>query len=215
MHYTFALLALFVAAHLLPQTISAQSELKRTNRSLPTKSSNAKSLRAFEKQRVNAELERQQRFLRDVTSRFEAVALNDITPLLEYSYIWMALRDNRERMGRSGRSLTATQSKLVADGYDKLEKEVVATFGDHQLSILNEVLELNDQQLQDIQMIVEDDLNSRRDLLKTKGLSPRDFANRVSAISKGTETRILGALSPAQRKVFDRQLNFNRDRLVG
>jgi hypothetical protein len=164
---------------------------------------------------VAVELERQQAFLRGVTSRFEAVAIHDFTPLLQYSYVWTALRDNRVRMAKQARTLTSEQSKLIIYGYDALEKEVVASFGDYQLSILNEVLELNEMQMEEVQKAVEDDLNSRRVLLKSRDIGIAQFTSRVNAISKKTETRILEILFPEQRKRFERELNFTRDRLVG
>ena len=164
---------------------------------------------------VAAELERQQEFLRTVTSRFEAVALHDFTPLLQYSYVWIALRENRMRLERPVGRMSKDQTALLEEGYDALEKEVVTSFGDYQLSILNDVLELNDLQFQDVQKAVDDDLSSRRDLLKTKDLTATDFALKLNVVSANTESRILSILFPEQRKVFDRQLNFNRDRLVG
>jgi hypothetical protein len=164
---------------------------------------------------VATELARQQAFLRNVTSRFEAVAIHDFTPLLQYSYVWTALRENRVRVAKHVRSMKAEQSRLITNGYDSLEKEVVASFGDYQLSILNEVLELNEMQMEDVQKAVEDDLNARRVLLKSKDIGIAQFASRVNAISKKTETRILEILFPEQRKRFDRETNFARDRLVG
>lgn len=169
----------------------------------------------LESRQVASELERQQQFLRGVTSRFEAVAIHDFTPLLKYSYVWKALYENRARMGRRVRSMSAEQSKLFTKGYDVLEKEVVASFGDYQLSILNDTLELNEMQLDAVQKAVEDDLNARRTLLKTKDVSTRDLASKLEAISSKTETRIVAVLFPEQKKLFEHQSNVNRDRLMG
>lgn len=165
--------------------------------------------------RIANELQRQQEFLRKVTARFHAVATHDLTPLMQYSYVWTALRENRTRISGDGRLMTGEQNKLFLKGYDSLEKEVVATFGDFQLSILNEVLELNESQLDKVQKAVEDDLNVRRVLLKSNVLSDRQFAMRIDAISAKTETRILAVLFPEQRLKFDRELNSTRNRLVG
>ena len=172
-------------------------------------------LNRSQNRQVAAELERQQEFLRGVSARFEAVANHDFTPLLQYSYVWIALHENRGRMTKSADRMSSEQSKLFAKSYDELEKEVVATFGDFQLSILNDVLELNELQFDAVQKALEADLNSRRGLLKTKELSDRAFAAKLNALSAQTETRILAVLFPEQRKIFDRQVNFNRDRLVG
>lgn len=210
MLYSFALFALFIALQLLlPISTAAQSSVR------PRKIGSAHSDTRTQNRQVAVELERQQRFLRKVTARFEAVASQDVTPLLKYSYVWNALRENRDQLSVVERRLSTDQSKLLAKSYDALEKEVVATFGDHQLAILNEVLELNEIQFEEIQKAVEDDLNSRRDLLKTMGMSSSEFVKRLTAISTKTETQIIAALFPEQRKNFQRQVDFNRDRLIG
>lgn len=174
-----------------------------------------KSFDRARSRRVVNELQRQQEFLRGVTSRFEAVALHDVTPLLQYSYVWTALHDNRARIAKQARKMTADQSKQITRGYDVLEKEVVGSFGDYQLSILNEVLELNEMQLDDVQRAVQEDLNARRTLLKMRDLRLTEFTERINAISRKTEGRIRAILFPDQQKRFERELNFNRDRLVG
>jgi hypothetical protein len=214
MHYTFAFLALFLALQLAAAATDAQSA-PRSVKAPVTKPPSKRATNTRQSKVVAAELEREQRFLRDVTSRFESVASHDITPLLRYSYVWSALRENRIKLASANTNLDPSQMKLFAASYDKLEKEVVATFGDRQLSILNDVLELNDQQFQDIQKAVEDDLSSRRDLLKMKSLPASDFASRVRKISAATEKAILGVLFPEQRRTFQKQLNFSHDRLVG
>jgi hypothetical protein len=165
--------------------------------------------------RVVNELQRQQEFLRGVTSRFEAVALHDVTPLLQYPYVWTALHDNRSRMAKQVRKMTPDQSKQITKGYEVLESEVVASFGDYQLTILSEVLELNEAQLDDVQKAVQEDLDARKALLKNRELSLAEFTGRLNAISRKTEERIRATLFPEQQKRFEHEINFNRDRLVG
>lgn len=202
-----------LAVVLLPSGLLGQDANKSRNSRLT--STRHKVTDRARSRRVTSELQRQQEFLRDVTARFEAVASHDFTPLFQYSYVWTALKDNRDQIAKQVKTLTPEQSTQITKGYDELEKEVVALFGDHQLGILNGVLELNEQQVEDVQKAVEDDLNARRVLLKTKDMTLKEFALKVDSISDKTETRILALLFPEQRKRFDRELNFTRDRLLG
>lgn len=210
LHRYLPLLVLTVV--LLPALSLAQD----LNTARPShRSSRKKPFDRARNRRVVNELQRQQEFLRGVTSRFEAVALHDVTPLLQYSYVWTALHDNRARMARQVRKMTGDQSKQITKGYEELESEVIASFGDYQLTILSEVLELNETQLDEVQKAVQDDLNARRALVKAKALRPAEFTERLNAISRKTEERIRAALFPEQQKRFEREINFNRDRLVG
>lgn len=164
---------------------------------------------------VNAELERQQRFLRDVASRYEAVSVHDFTPLLSYSYVWSALRENRSRLVDPHGRLTTAQSKLIVEGYERLEAEVLLLFLDHQLSILNETLELDEMQYSEMQKVLTVDLDRKRSLLSAKHIDAKLFLRRLDMLSGQTKKKILSLLLPGQRRMFDKQMSLTRDRLVG
>jgi hypothetical protein len=118
-------------------------------------------------------------------------------------------------MAKQVRKMTADQSRQITKGYEVLENEVVASFGDYQLTILSEVLELNEAQLDDVQKAVQEDLDARKALLKNRKLSLAEFTGRLNAISRKTEERIRATLFPEQQKRFEHEINFNRDRLIG
>jgi len=164
--------------------------------------------------KVTAELERQQKVLQDISARYEEVSTYDLTPLLKYPYVWSALRENRSRVMQPSEKLTPAQSRLFIKAYDLLEEETLLSFLDHQISLLTDSLDLDENQQQDIQKILTMDLSNKRLLLSTS-IASQDFQRRLDKVSDGTEKRILAILYPEQRRVFDRQQMFNRNRLVG
>lgn len=174
-----------------------------------------KSPRANESSRVNTELRRQQKFLRDVAARYEAVSVHDLTPLLSYTYVWRALRENRARLVTPNSHLSSEQIKLVERGYDLLETDVLLSFVDHQISVLNETLELDELQYSALEKILSTDLNQKRALLSDKTVNSASFGRRLQVFSDQTEKRIVSILQPEQRKSFYKHLVLNRDRLVG
>ena len=165
--------------------------------------------------RVTSELTRQQKFLNGVASRYEAVSAYDFTPLLNYSYVWNALRENRARLGDPRRGMTPDQSRLLADGYDLLESDILLLFLDHQLSVLTETLELTEMQSEEVHKTLAEDLGGKQALVAAKGIDAKLFGLRINALSQQTEKKILAILFPEQRKKFEKQLTFNKDRLVG
>jgi hypothetical protein len=164
---------------------------------------------------VADELERQQVVLRHIAARFEAVADRDFTPLLRYPYVWSALRENRMRVVDPNHRLSAAQSKLLEEGYGLLEEEVILSFLDHQLAVFNDALELNEVQMDEVQKALTVDLSQKRMLLSSKDLSAAAFVRKLDSVSDATEKSVLAVLFPEQRKIFNHQLFFNRDRLVG
>ena len=164
--------------------------------------------------KVTAELTRQQKFLRDVASRYEAVANYDFAPLLKYSYVWTALRENREKLERSSPALPLDQAKLFRRAYDQLETDVVMSFLDHQLSILNESLELDDTQTDQLQKVLTMDVGRRRLLLADRSLTAAQFVQKIADVSESTERAIVALLTPEQTNRFEQQMNANRDRLI-
>ncbi len=164
---------------------------------------------------VTAELKRQEKFLRDVASRYEAVCSYEFAPLLNYKYVWNALRENRVRLNGAQRNLTGTQTKLITEGYDQLEADVLLLFLDHQMSLLNDALELNELQYLEMQKALTVDLDQKRALVAKKGINPRLFLNRLDTLSRQAEKKILSILFPEQKKIFHKQMDFTKDRLVG
>lgn len=171
------------------------------------------SLTTPQSPQVRVELERQQKFLRGITSRYESFAANDFTPLLRYRYVWNALRENRARLA-DPKSEVAT-SDTFKKGYEALERDVLMTFLDHQLGILSEALDLNDVQLDDVRNALIADLAGKRLLLSSKTLTDEGFARKLSDLSEQTEKKIVSVLFADQRKQFYQQMYFKRDRLVG
>ena len=164
--------------------------------------------------KVTAELQRQQKFFQDIAARYEEVSTYDLTPLLKYPYVWSALRENRSRIAQPNAGLTASQSRLFAKAYDLLEEETLFSFLDHQVSILTENLDLDENQQAEIQKILTMDLSNKRSLLSIS-IGQQNFQQRVDKLSDATEKHILAILYPEQRRMFDRQQMFNRNRLVG
>ena len=164
---------------------------------------------------VTSELDRQQKFLNGVASRYEAVSTYDFTPLLSYSYVWNALRENRARLLDPRSPMTPEQSRLLAEGYDLLESDVLLLFLDHQLSVLSETLELTELQSEEVHKTLAEDLSRKQALASAKGIDAKLVGLRIDALSQQTEKKILAILFPEQRKRFEKQLTFNRDRLVG
>jgi hypothetical protein len=164
---------------------------------------------------VTSELNRQQKFLNGVASRYEAVSAYDFTPLLNYSYVWNALRENRARLGDPRRRMTPDQSRLLADGYDLLESDILLLFLDHQLNVLTETLELTEMQSEEVHKTLAEDLSGKQALVAAKGINAKLFGLRINALSQQTEKKILSILYPEQRKKFEKQVTFNKDRLVG
>ena len=193
----------------------AQTVSGKTPGEITTLSSSRRKITRSQVFQVAAELKRQQQFLRDVASRYEAVSLYDFTPLLSYSYVWNALRENRTRLADPRRRLSGAQSKLIVEGYDRLESDVLLLFLDHQLGLLNDALELNELQYQEMQNTLMADLEQKRSLVSSKGIDSRSFATRLAAVSAQTEKKILSILFPEQRRMFHKQIALNRDRLVG
>ncbi|PYS99048.1 MAG: hypothetical protein DMF63_13325 [Acidobacteria bacterium] len=198
----FALSALFVCAPV------------RSNAQTRTPDSTA-SLRPNQNLKVTTELQRQQKVLQDIAARYEEASTYDLTPLLKYTYVWSALRENRSSIALQNPHLTASQSRLFKKTYDLLEQDTLLSFLDHQMSLLNDSLELDEAQQEEVQKILTMDISNKRVLLSTTNISSKDFRLRLDKVSDTTEKHILGILYPEQRRVFDRQLMFNRDRLVG
>lgn len=199
----------------LPLLFVSTSHAQRTPRSMRSSESRRLTSSHVPNEQVSIELQRQREFLRAVTSRFEAVAVHDVTPLLQYSYVWNALHDNRAQIATIVKYMPPAEARLISLGYDEMEKEAMAKFGDFQLEILSGVLDLDETQVNEVGRAVEDDLIARRLLLITKGVDAGEFANKIRTISVNTEKRILKVLSPEQLRLFDREINFARDRLVG
>ena len=192
-------------------TLYAQSPSLNLDR--PTPSKVAKIARN-PNVKVTAELQRQQKFFEAIAARYEEVSTYDLTPLLKYPYVWSALRENRSRVMQPNEKLTQAQSRLLIKAYDLLEEETLLSFLDHQISLLTDSLDLDENQQQDIQKILTMDLSNKRLLLSTS-IASQDFQRRLDKVSDGTEKRILAILYPEQRRMFDRQQMFNRNRLVG
>ena len=193
------------------------SALNAQNRSLnlerPTPSKIAK-IASKPNVKVTAELQRQQKFFEAIAARYEEVSTYDLTPLLKFPYVWNALRENRASVAQPNAQLTPSQSRLFRKAYDLLEEETLLSFLDQQLNLLTESLELDEAQQEGMQNILTIDLTNKRSLLSA-AVGPKDFQHRLDSISGATEKHILAILSPEQRRMFDRQQMFNRNRLVG
>jgi hypothetical protein len=164
---------------------------------------------------VTAELEREEKFLGDIAARYEEISDHDLTPLLKYAYVWNALRENRLRIAERNHHLTASQSRVFKLAYNQLEENTLQSFLDQQIRLLIEALDLDQIQLNDVQNLLTVDLSNKRKLMSDSRVAEVQFRLRLDQISDATERDILAILTPEQRKMFDRRLNFNRDRLVG
>jgi hypothetical protein len=164
---------------------------------------------------VTTELDRQRLFLQNVTSRYEAVSINDFTPYFSYEYVWKALKENRDSLSRQASSLTPTQSLAVRNGYELLEQDVLENFVEQQLGVLVDELELNGVQVDEVQKLLAHDLKLKKLLLSSRRLRPEAFTQRMTALSETTEKQILARLFPEQREKFRRQVTFLRDRFIG
>jgi hypothetical protein len=164
---------------------------------------------------LTVELQRQQKFFGDIATRYEDVSSRNLTPLLNYPHVWNALRENRMLVAGRNLPLPWSQSRLFKDVYEQLEGDMLLRLLSHQLSLLNESLELEHDQLSDVQKILTVELSDKRQLLQSSRLSDADFRRRLDQVSDTTEKNIRLILSPEQRAMFDRQLNLNRNRLVG
>ncbi|HKP67832.1 MAG TPA: hypothetical protein VJV05_01030 [Pyrinomonadaceae bacterium] len=164
---------------------------------------------------VVTQLDRQRIFLQKVTSRYEAVSINEFTPYFSYAYVWKALRENRDQLAREARHLTAVQFAAVKNGYDLLERDVLFQFVDQQSGVFSSELDLNEVQTVEVEKLLLIDLKKKRSLLSAQGLNEVSFAQRVMELSDATERQILAILFPEQRERFRRQVSFSRNRLVG
>jgi hypothetical protein len=164
--------------------------------------------------KVTAELQRQQKFFEAIAARYEEISTYDLTPLLKYPYFWNALRENRESAAQPKAHLTPSQLRQFRKAYDLLEEETLLSFLDQQLSLLTESLELDEAQQGETQKVLTIDITNKRSLLLAS-IGPKDFQHRLDNISGATEKHILAILYPEQRRLFDQQQMFNRNRLVG
>ena len=163
---------------------------------------------------LSIELRRQQRFLSDVATRYEAVSVHDLTPQFSYTYVWNALRENRTRLVDPRRRLKPDQVILVREAYELLETDVVLRFLEHQLGRFDETLQLDESQYGQVEKILTNDLQQKRALLSVRGIDSRQFLQRLQIISSGSEKNILLILSAEQRKNFYKQIDLTRARLV-
>lgn len=199
--FAFLAIALFFSLDVSAQSKSAPR----------TKHATATSRNAV----VAKELDRQRLFLQNVTSRYEAVSLNEFTPYLSYTYVWKALKENRDHLSHQRRGLTVAQFAAVKKGSEMLEQDVLMEFVDQQLSVFSDELGLNTIQTDEVEKLLTQDLKLKRSLLSAPGVSDYVFSQRITALSDATEKRILEILFPEQRERFIRQVRFSRDRLVG
>ena len=206
MRKVFVVFAFFAIALSFSIGVSAQSKSAPRRKHATSTARNAI---------VARELDRQRLFLQNVTSRYEAVSVNEFTPYLSYAYVWKALKENRDQLSRQRRGLTSAQFAAVKKGYEMLEQDVLLEFVDQQLSVLSNELDLNGIQTDDVEKLLTQDLKQKRSLLSAPGIDVFVFSQRVTALSDTTEKRILEILFPEQREKFIRQLRFSRDRLVG
>lgn len=196
--FAFAAIALFFSF-----SISAQSKRVSSDR------------QAQRSALVTAELDRQRLFLMNMTSRYDSVAVSEFTPYFSYSYVWRALKENRDQLSQQRKGLTAPQFAEVEKCYSMLERDVLQQFVDQQLSVFDDELDLNDVQTDEIGKLLNQDLKRKRSLLSTVGLTDREFTDSVAASSEATEKQILNLLFPEQKEKFRQQVNFSRDRFVG
>ena len=206
MRKVFAVFAFPVIALLFSFDTSAQSR-SISSRTHPT----AATRNAV----VATELDRQRLFLQNVTSRYEAKSATEFTPYLSYTYIWKALKENRDHLSRQRHALTIDEFAAVKKGYEMLEHDVLMQFVDLQVSVFSDELELNSIQTEEMEKVLIQDLNQKKTLLAATGLSPDIFEQRVAALSDATEKRILARLFPEQRSRFNEQIQFSRNRMVG
>ncbi len=199
----FAFLAI---AFFLSSDINAQSRSVRVKKTAAVTSRNLA---------VMNELDRQRLFLQKVTSRYEAVSVNEFTPYLSYGYIWKALKENREQLSGEMKRFTPAQSVAVKKGYEMLEEDVLRQFVDQQFNVLIAELDLNDVQVNEIEKFLASDLKLKRSLLSASGHTVQTFAERIESISDETEKRILSILFPEQREKFREEVNFSRNKFVG
>ena len=199
--FAFLAIALFFSAN-----IHAQARSVRLKSTAAVNSRNSA---------VMNELDRQRLFLQKVTSRYEAVSVNEFTPYLSYGYIWKALKENRQQLTREMKKLTPAQAGAVKKGYEMLEEDVLRQFVDQQFNVLISELGLNEVQVNEIEKLLANDLKLKRSLLSASGHTPETFGERIEAISSATEKRILSILFPEQKETFRREVNLNRNRLVG
>ena len=199
--FAFLAIALFFSADL-----HAQSRPTRVKRTAAVTSRNSA---------VMNELDRQRLFLQKVTSRYEAVSINEFTPYLSYGYIWKALKENREQLKREMKRLTPSQSAAVKKGYEMLEEDVLRQFVDQQFNVLISELDLNEVQISEIEKLLGNDLKHKRSLLSATGHTPQTFAERIETISDATEKRIISILFPEQRERFRQEVSFSRNKFVG
>ena len=192
-------------------TLYAQGQTLRIERPSPGK---VAQVAGTQNVKVTAELQRQQKFFQDIAARYEEVSTYDLTPLLKFPYVWNALRENRENVGRLSTVLTASQSRQFNKAYELLEESTLLSFLDLQVNLLTETLELDEGQQEEILKILTMDLSNKRSLLTTF-VGSQDFRNRLDSCSDATEKHILLVLSPEQRRSFDRQQTVNRNRLIG
>ena len=164
---------------------------------------------------ITSELKQQQKFLRDVATRYEAVSAHDFTPLLNYTYVWNALREHRMALVDPRRGLKPDQVELIREGYELLESDVVLRFLDHQLGMLDETLQLDEAQYEQVEKILSSDLEQKRVLLTTKGINSKLFLQQIQLISHASEKSVLAVLTDEQRTVFHKQIGLTRDRLIG
>jgi len=214
MSKTFTLLALLAVAYVLnPPGSHAQNRAVISTADL-TRRVTARNIHS-RNLKLAAELQRQQKVLQNIAARYEEVSTYDLTPLLKYPYVWSALRENRSRVASPNVRLSTSESRVFKKAYDLLEEDTLMSFLDHQISILNEALELDEAQLAEMQKTLTMDLSNKRALLSNATIGAADFRRRLDQISDATEKRILAILFPEQRKMFDRQLMFERNRLIG
>lgn len=199
--FAFPVIALFLSVQLHAQSRSAVFK-KDTTVAIP---SNA----------VIRELDRQRSFLQKVTSRYEAVSINEFTPYLSYTYIWKALKENRDQLRRQAKGLTPAQFTAVKKGYAMLEQDVLQEFVDQQLSVFASGLDLNEVQTEGIGKLLSRDLKEKQTLLSAPGLTQQRFIQRITTLSEATEKQILSILFPEQVERFHREVRFNRDKLTG
>jgi hypothetical protein len=208
-----AILAVLFTAFCIAETntIQAQNQALSLERPSPSK---VAQIAGKQNVKVNAELQRQQKFLQDIAARYEEVSAFDLTPLLKFPYVWNALRENRARVALLKSELTAAQLRQFKKAYDLLEEETLFSFLDQQLNLLTDTLELDEAQQEQVLKILTMDLSNKRSLL-LMSVGPEEFRRRLDGLSDAAEKRILAFLYPEQRKMFDRQQMLNRNRMIG
>jgi hypothetical protein len=201
-----------VLVALSAEPISAQNSSARHGAAKIRQPPAAAAAKSFQ---ITSELKQQQKFLRDVATRYEAVSVYDFIPLLSYTYVWNALREHRIALADPRRGLKPDQAELIREGYELLESDVVLRFLDHQLGMLDETLQLDEAQYEQIEKVLSADLAQKRALLATKGINSKLFLQRIHMISHESEKNVLTVLTEEQRTIFHKQIVLTRDRLVG